>query len=132
MGILILLIEIFSISIAGFLFFICILVLFVQRKIDFSSFFSWIFVLLVQILCLLFIVANFLVTTSLLQFEGQFQIFGFYGIDSLNNFMTSPTSRGYIICLIILFIVSCLIQRIFVYNALWLKVTKTTNLGEIK
>lgn len=72
MGILVLLIEIFSISIAGFLFFICILVLFVQRKIDFSSFFSWIFVLLVQILCLLFIVANFLATTDLLQFYQQF------------------------------------------------------------
>lgn len=129
MGILVLLIEIFSISIAGFLFFISMMVLFVQRKIDFGNFLSWLLVLIVQVLCLLFLAANFLAYTSLVGGYQNIDMFQFYGINGLNNFMASATARGYIICLIILFIVSCLIQRIFVYNKIWLTANHVLNLG---
>lgn len=129
MGILILMMEIFSISIAGFLFFICMMVLFVQRKIDFDSFLSWLLVLIVQVLCLIFLAANFLATTSLVGGYQNSDLFQFYGINGLNNFMSSATSRGYIICLIILFIISCLIQRIFAYNKIWLTANKVLSLG---
>lgn len=129
MGILILLIEIFSISISGFLFFINIMVLFVQRKIDFSSFVSWFNVLVVQIVCLLFFTANFLATSSLILSFEQNDIYRFYGIDGLNNFLIYATSRGYVICLLILFFVCCFIQRIFNYNRIWLVVNTVFHLG---
>jgi hypothetical protein len=66
MGVLILLLEIFSISISGLLFFICMMVLFVQRKLDFNNFISWVLVVMIQVLCLFFLSANFLATTDLI------------------------------------------------------------------
>ena len=67
MGILIVLIEIFTISLAGLLFFFCILALYIQRKLDFNNIFSRILVGTVQFLSFVFIFANFLLTTSYLQ-----------------------------------------------------------------
>lgn len=64
MGVLIILIQVFSISIAGLVFFGCMIVLFVQRKLDFSKFFSWVLVMLVQITCVVYITANFLASTA--------------------------------------------------------------------
>lgn len=132
MGVLIILIQIFSISIAGLVFFCCMMVLFVQRKLDFSKFFSWILVMLVQITCIVYITANFLACTS---YVSQFQTgnyFRFIGIDAINNFLLYATSRGYIICLILLFILSSFIQRIFMYHAIWNIAVKVLNLGEIR
>lgn len=129
MGILVLLIEIFSISMAGFSFFICMMILFVQRKIDFGNFLSWLLVVIVQVLCLVFLATNFLATTNLIASYQNTDMFQFYGINGLNNFMASPTARGYIICLILLFIVSCLVQRIFVYNKIWLTANTVLNVG---
>ena len=119
MGSLILLIEIFSISISGFLFFICMLVLFVQRKIDYNNIMSWLIVITLQVLCLSFIVANFIATTSLVSATDTNSVLEFYGIDALNDFLNYPTSRGYFICLCLLFIVSCFVQRIFAYQNMW-------------
>lgn len=119
LGLLILLVEIFSISVAGLLFFVCIFILFIQRRIDFSSFLSWLLVLIVQILCLIFIIGNFIAATNLVSqysLKGEFR---FFGINGLNDFLKFETSRGYFICLILLFIVSCFVQRIFAYNKIW-------------
>lgn len=63
------------------------MVLFFQRKLDFNSYLSWLLVLTIQILCLFFICANFLATTSLISGFQTSDIFRFYGIDALNNFL---------------------------------------------
>lgn len=95
------------------------LVLFVQRKIDFSNFNSWLIVIAIQILCLIFIVANFLATSKFIGANQKKDRFEFYGINSLNDFKSSLTSRGYFICLCLLFVASCLVQRIFAYQNIW-------------
>lgn len=66
MGVLIIVIEICSISVAGFLFFLCVLALFVQRKIYFDRFTSELLIAAISFLCFGFIVANFIASTSLL------------------------------------------------------------------
>lgn len=131
LGILILLIEIFTLSLAGFLFFLCMLALFVQRKIDFNNIFSRLLVVSVQLISFTFIIANFLATTSLLQLSAVSGKFRMYGINALSDFLISDVARGYIICLILVFIVGCTVQRIFVYSNIWFYANRFIELQEI-
>jgi hypothetical protein len=119
MGCLILLIQIFSISIAGLVFFICMLALFIQRFINFQSVISWLIVLFVQVISLFLILANFITSSSLLASYQQKEIFRFCGINALNNFTKYNTERGYFISLILLFCVTCVLQRIFIDTKIW-------------
>lgn len=67
LGILIVLIQIFSISMIGLAFFLIALSLFFQRKIDFNSISSWVVVIIILVASSGAIIANFICTTSLLR-----------------------------------------------------------------
>jgi hypothetical protein len=115
MGLLIILIEIFSVSVIGLILFFCMLGLFVQRWINYKRLFSWFIVLMVQFTCIVFIMANFIATTSLISenHSSPTDIFRFYGINGFINFTTIAREGGYVICLFLLFFVTCFMQRIF-------------------
>lgn len=66
LGILNILIQIFSLSVAGFCFFLCTLALYVQRKLKFDNIWSEILVTIICFLCFGYIVANFITTTELI------------------------------------------------------------------
>lgn len=108
LGILAILIEAFSISLAGFCFFVCTLAMFVQRKLVFENIWSEVLVNIVGFLCFGFIVANLLATTDEISSQDVKQIYRFYGIDALNNFLYMSVARGYFICLILEFLLAAL------------------------
>ena len=64
LGVLVLLIEVFSISLVGFLCFCLLLALLTQTKIDFINGYSWFLVVAVQILSMLVICGNLLTRTT--------------------------------------------------------------------
>jgi hypothetical protein len=87
MGCFVMLIQIFSVSIAGLMFFVCMIAIFIQRFINYRSFAGWIIVVFAQFNCLIFIVANVL-TASPLLFQYQHTYFyNFFGINAINNFL---------------------------------------------
>ena len=93
--------------------------IYVQRKLDFNNIYSRILVTTVQLFSFAFITGNFIATTSYLQQYAVTDRYRLYGINALHDFISLDTARGYIICLILLFITSCIIQRIFVYSHIW-------------
>lgn len=131
MGLLLTLIEIFSISLAGLLFFLCLMSIYVQRKLDFNNIYSRMLVSTVQLFSFAFITGNFITTTSFLQLYATTDKFRLFGINGLHDFMNMDTARGYVICLILLFIISCIIQRIFVYSHIWAFANRFIELQEI-
>ena len=66
-GFLILLIQIFSISITGVVFFILMIILLAMDSVGFNKLSSRIYIIFIQVLTVLIIFANFITTSNLLQ-----------------------------------------------------------------
>jgi lysylphosphatidylglycerol synthetase-like protein (DUF2156 family) len=119
LGALLLLLQIFTISVAGIFYFICLFLLIIHRKLTFTSITVHILVTVIIVVSILLIVGNYVTTSTLLKQYQESAEFQLYGINSLNDFMNSDVARGYFICLLILFLWGCLVEKMIKFTDIW-------------
>jgi hypothetical protein len=116
MGILILLIQIFSVSLAGLVYFALIIYLFAMKEFNFKDGLFRAMLIFIQVFTTLMIMLSYLVNADYLQSQSSLQVFQFVGINSLNTFMTSPRDRGHFICEILLSLMCAYLNHLFIYQ----------------
>jgi hypothetical protein len=115
---LILLIQIFSVSITGLLYFLITIYLFWMKSFNFRDRYFRALLILIQVMTTLTIFLTFLTTCSFLDSPSALDTYQFIGINSLNDFSTSITSRGHFICEILLSLMTACLNRLFIYQGL--------------
>lgn len=92
---LILLIQIFSVSITGLLYFFITIYLFWMPSFNFRDRYFKLLFILVQCMTSLTLFLTFLLTAPMLSDPSVYQ---FLGLNSLNDFSTDAFSRGHFVC----------------------------------
>ncbi len=115
---LILLIQIFSVSLMGLLYFFIMIYLFWMKSFSFTDRYFKPMLILVQFTTTLTIVLTFLTNCPLLITPSLIDIYQAIGINSLNDFSSSPFSQGHFICEILLCLMTAILNRLFIYQSL--------------
>jgi hypothetical protein len=113
--ILVLLIQIFSISIAGLIYFAVAVYIYWMRSFNFKDWQFKALLVVVQIISTVMITLNYLTTVDYLQQGGKQEDFVFFGVNSIVDFGQSAFSRGHIICEVLLGLLTAYLNRLFIY-----------------
>jgi hypothetical protein len=112
---LIVLIQIFSVSITGLIYFFITLYFFWMKSFNFKDVFFKAMLILVQVMTTITISLTFLTTAPFLVTPTSLDAYQFIGINSLNDFSTSAFSRGHFICEVLLSLMCAWLNRLFIY-----------------
>lgn len=110
------LIQVFSISITGLIYFSLAIYLYWMKGFNFKDTQFKILLGMVQILTTFIFTLNYLVMIDELQTEESLKLFSFFGIDSILHFDTDDYSRGHIICEGMLAFLTAYLNRLFIYQ----------------
>jgi len=114
---LVLLVQIFSTSIAGLLYFALAIYIYFMKSFNFKDTQFKILLIAVQVLSSIMITLNYLTTCDYLQTSSGLEFFAFFGINSIVDFTNSPFSRGHIICEVLLGLLTAYLNRLFIYES---------------
>ena len=115
--VLILLIQIFSVSITGLVYFCIALYLFWMKSFNFKDVYFRVLLVVLQVLTTITIFSTYLITCTYLNTSQLANTYEFIGIDSLNLFMASTTERGHFICEVLLSLLCAYLNRLFIYQS---------------
>jgi hypothetical protein len=111
-----LLIQIFSVSVMGLIYFAIMLYLFWMKGFNFKDNSFKFLLIVIQVMTTLTIFLSFLATCPLLDSPEAISNYEFFGINSLNQFTTDLPSRGHFICEVLLSLMCACLNRLCIYQ----------------
>lgn len=115
-GSLVLLNQIFSISVLGLIYFFVALFQFWLKKFNFKDIELKVLLYVLQTITILAIALNYLATIDYFNSEQTNQYFSMFGINSINQFASDPNNQGHIICEGLLMLLIAYLNRLFIYQ----------------
>lgn len=113
----ILLIQIFSVSITGLTYFGITLYLFWMKTFNFKDTYFKIVLIVIQSANSITLTATYLATCAFLKTPESIKVYEFVGINSLNEFSSDLYSRGHFICEILLSLICAYLNRLVIYQS---------------